>query len=334
MASGAFQSIGVIGAGAWGTALAQTARLAGRHVLLWGRETEVVEDINARHVNSAFLPGVALDPQLRGTTNLAELAASDAILMVAPAQHVRAVGSELARHLPADKPIVICAKGLEQATGKLMGTVLGEVLPQALLAALSGPSFAADVARGLPAALTLACNNETTGQALAQALGYKHFRLYWANDMTGVQLGGALKNVLAIAAGIVDGRQLGASAHAALVTRGFAEMQRFGAKLGAQASTLMGLSGLGDLLLTCGSPQSRNMSLGRALGQGQSLQAVLGSRRSVAEGVFTAAAIVKVASQLGVEMPICEAVHAIVEGTTSVDDAISGLLARPFKAEG
>jgi glycerol-3-phosphate dehydrogenase (NAD(P)+) len=333
MASGAFQSIGVIGAGAWGTALAQTARLAGRDVLLWGREAEVVEDINARHVNTAFLPGVALDPQLQATTDLAALITSDAILMVAPAQHVRAVGSELARHLPPDKPVVICAKGLEQATGKLMGTVLGEVLPQARLAALSGPSFAADVARGLPAALTLACINESVGQGLAQALGYRHFRLYWSNDLTGVQLGGALKNVLAIAAGIVDGRQLGASAHAALVTRGFAEMQRFGAKLGAQAGTLMGLSGLGDLLLTCGSPQSRNMSLGRALGQGQSLQAVLGSRRSVAEGVFTAAAITKVAGQLGVEMPICEAVHAIVEGTASVDDAISGLLARPFKAE-
>jgi glycerol-3-phosphate dehydrogenase (NAD(P)+) len=334
MASGAFQSIGIIGAGAWGTALAQTARLAGRDVLLWGREADVVDDINARHVNTAFLPGVALDPHLKATVDLADLAASDAILMVAPAQHVRAVASEFARHLPAGKPVVICAKGLEQATGKLMGTVLGEVLPHALQAALSGPSFAADVARGLPAALTLACDNEETGQALAQALGYRHFRLYWSNDMTGVQLGGALKNVLAIAAGIVDGRQLGASAHAALVTRGFAEMQRFGAKLGAQAGTLMGLSGLGDLLLTCGSPQSRNMSLGRALGQGQSLQAVLGSRRSVAEGVFTAAAITKVAGQLGVEMPICEAVHAIVEGTTSVDDAISGLLARPFKAEG
>jgi glycerol-3-phosphate dehydrogenase (NAD(P)+) len=334
MADGAFQSIGVIGAGAWGTALAQTARLAGRDVLLWGREADVVDEINSRHVNTAFLPGVALDPDLKATTDLARLAASDVILMVAPAQHVRAVGSELARDLPADKPVVICAKGLEQATGKLMGTVLGEVLPQALLAALSGPSFAADVARGLPAALTLACVSEAIGQSLAQAIGYRHFRLYWSSDMTGVQLGGALKNVLAIAAGIVDGRQLGASAHAALVTRGFAEMQRFGAGLGAQPSTLMGLSGLGDLLLTCGSPQSRNMSLGRALGQGQSLQAVLGSRRSVAEGVFTAAAIIRVADQLGVEMPICEAVHAIVEGTTSVDDAISGLLARPFKAEG
>ena len=229
--------------------------------------------------------------------------------------------------------MVICAKGLEQATGSLMADVLTEVLPQATLAALSGPSFAADVARGLPAALTLACADEQLGQALAQSLGYRHFRLYWSGDVTGVQLGGAVKNVLAIAAGIVDGRQLGASAHAALVTRGFAELRRFGTALGAKTETLVGLSGLGDLLLTCGSPQSRNMSLGRALGQGQTLGTVLGSRRSVAEGVFTAAAVVKVARAKGIEMPICEAVHAIVEGLSTVDTAIEALLARPFKAE-
>ena len=328
------QSIGVIGGGAWGTALAQTARLAGCDVVLWAKEPDVVADINERHVNSAFLPGVPLDPKLQATDDLARLAELDALLMVAPAQHVRTVGSELARRLPPGRPVVICAKGLEQATGKLMGVVLGEVLPQATLAVLSGPSFAADVARGLPAALTLACTNEQVGQRLAQALGYRHFRLYWSSDITGVQLGGAIKNVLAIAAGIVDGRQFGASAHAALVTRGFAEMRRFGSSLGARTETLVGLSGLGDLLLTCGSPQSRNMSLGRALGQGQTLQSVLGSRRSVAEGVYTAAAVVKVAREKGVEMPICEAVHEIVEGRASVDEAIEALLARPFKAEG
>jgi glycerol-3-phosphate dehydrogenase (NAD(P)+) len=215
-----------------------------------------------------------------------------------------------------------------------MGSVLEHVLPQATLAALSGPSFAADVARGLPAALTLACGDAALGQRLAQALGYRHFRLYWSSDMVGVQLGGAVKNVLAIAAGIVDGRKLGASAHAALVTRGFAELRRFGASLGARTETLMGLSGLGDLLLTCGSPQSRNMSLGRALGQGESLADVLGARRSVAEGVYTAAAVVRVARERSVEMPICEAVHAIVEGGLSVDAAIDALLARPFRSEG
>lgn len=327
------QSIGVIGGGAWGTALAQTARLAGREVVLCAREPEVVADINERRVNSQFLPGVPLDPALVATGDIARIAGADAVLMVAPAQHVRAAGVELAGHLTAGTPVVICAKGLEQATGKLMGEVLAEVLPRATLAALSGPSFAADVARGLPAALTLACTDERLGEALAQALGYRHFRLYWSGDVNGVQLGGAIKNVLAIAAGIVDGRQLGASAHAALVTRGFAELRRFGAAFGARTETLMGLSGLGDLLLTCGSPQSRNMSLGRALGQGQALDAVLGSRRSVAEGVYTAAAVAKVARERRVEMPICEAVHAIVQGRSTVDQAIEALLARPFKAE-
>ena len=328
------RSIGVIGAGAWGTALAQTARLAGRDVTIWAREPEVVTEINTRHTNAVFLPGVPLDAGLRATSDFAQIAGHDAILMVAPAQHVRAVAAELARHLTPAKPVVICAKGLEQATGKLMGTVLAEALPAATQAVLSGPSFAADVARGLPAALTLATADEAVGQLLAEAIGYRNFRLYWSSDCVGVELGGALKNVLAIAAGIVDGRALGASAHAALVTRGFAEMRRFGAALGARPETLAGLSGLGDLLLTCGSPQSRNMSLGRALGQGQKLADVLGARRSVAEGVFTAAAVTKVAREKGVEMPIAEAVHAIVEGRLEVDAAIAGLLARPFRAEG
>jgi glycerol-3-phosphate dehydrogenase (NAD(P)+) len=332
-AMSSIHSIGVIGGGAWGTALAQTARLAGREVTLWALEPEVVAEINNDHRNSPFLPGVALDPQLTATDDLARIAGADAILMVAPAQHVGRVAQSLRPHLRAATPVVICAKGLEQATGKFMGTVLAEALPEATLAVLSGPSFAIDVARGLPAALTLACADETMGQRLVEAIGYRNFRLYWSSDVIGAQLGGALKNVLAIAAGIVDGKALGASAHAALVTRGFAEMRRFGAALGARPETLVGLSGLGDLLLTCGSPQSRNMSLGRALGQGQTLAQVLGSRRSVAEGVFTAAAVVKVAREKGIEMPISAAVHAIVEGKLGVDQAIEALLSRPFRAE-
>ena len=328
------RSIGVIGAGAWGTALAQTARLAGRDVVLWAREPEVCREINEAHTNAVFLPGVMLDNGLTATDDLARIARQDAILMVAPAQHVRSVGNELARHLKPGTPIVICAKGLEQATGKMMGTVLAEVLPEATEAVLSGPSFAADVARGLPAALTLACRDEALGKSLVEAIGYRNFRLYWSSDTVGVELGGALKNVLAIAAGIVDGKGFGASAHAALVTRGFSEMRRFGAALGARPETLAGLSGLGDLLLTCGSPQSRNMSLGRALAQGQKLADVLGARRSVAEGVFTAAAVTRVAAEKAVEMPIASAVHAIVEGRIGVDAAIEGLLSRPFRAEG
>ncbi len=327
------QRIGVIGAGAWGTALAQTVRLAGRDVALWSREAEVANEINAAHRNSVFLPGVALDPGVRATNDLAEIAECHAILMVPPAQHVRAVAEGLAPMLVPKTPVVICAKGLEQATGKLMGDVMAETLPAARVAALSGPSFAADVARGLPAALSLATTDPDLGRELAEAIGYRNFRLYWSDDLVAVQFGGALKNVLAIAAGIVDGKAMGASAHAALVTRGFAEMRRLGTALGARPETLAGLSGLGDLILTCGSPQSRNMSLGRALGQGQKLADVLGGRRSVAEGVFTAAAVVKLAAEKGVEMPIASAVDAIVTGALGVDTAIEALLSRPFRDE-
>lgn len=327
------QSIGVIGGGAWGTALAQTLRLAGRDVLLWAREEEVVADVNTRHVNAAFLPGIPLDAALRATTSLADLSRTDAILMVAPAQHVRAVARQLKPHLKSHQPIVNCAKGIERETGKVMGQVLAESLPDSVVAALSGPSFAADVARGLPTALTIACDREDMGRTLAETLGYRHFRLYWSRDRLGVEIGGAVKNVLAIAAGIVAGKMLGASAHAALVARGFAELRRFGAAYGAEPETLMGLSGLGDLILTCGSPQSRNMSLGRALGEGRTLDEILGARRDVTEGVWTAAAVIKLARAKNIEMPIAEAVHAIVEGHARVDDAIAALLSRPFKAE-
>jgi len=333
MGSGNLQSIGVIGAGAWGTALAQTLRLAGRDVLLWAREAETIEDINQRHANSVFLPGIELDNGLTATGELAAVAERDIVLMVAPSQHVRAVSAALSRHHCAGKPVVICAKGLEQSTGKPLAQVLAETLPEATVAVLSGPSFAADVARGMPAALTLATVEEDLGRDLTAALGYRQFRLYWTDDVVGVQLGGAIKNVLAIAAGIVDGKGLGASAHAALVTRGFAELRRFGQALGARPETLMGLSGLGDLLLTCGSPQSRNMSLGRALGRGETLASVLGSRRSVAEGLYTAAAVARLATEKGIEMPICSAVQEIVEGRATVEAAIDALLARPFRAE-
>ena len=328
------ERIGVIGGGAWGTALAQTLSAAGRDVLLWAREADVVDDINRNHANSAFLPGVKLDGNLKATGDLAQVAARNPILMVAPAQHVRHVGRDLAGHIAPGTSVIVCAKGLEQATGKLMGDVLAEVLPSATPAVLSGPSFAADVARGLPTALTLATPDAGTGQALAAVLAGRHFRIYWTDDLVGTELGGAIKNVLAIAAGIVDGRGLGASAHAAMVTRGFAEMRRLGEALGARSDTLMGLSGLGDLLLTCGSPQSRNMSLGRALGQGQTLADVLASRRSVAEGVYTASAVVKVAASHGIDMPIVAAVDGIVNHHLSIDAAIDALLSRPLRAEG
>ncbi len=326
-------SVGIIGGGAWGTGLAQALRRAGRDVLLWAREPAVAEEINTKHSNSAFLPGVALDPVIRATTTLTDLAARDVVLMVAPAQHVRAVSEGLKSHLRSGQPIVLCAKGIEQRSGRLMGEVLAEVLPETTQAVLSGPSFAAEVARGLPAALTIACADEKLGRLLAERLSNPQFRLYWTSDVVGVELGGSLKNVLAIAAGVVDGQGLGANAHAALVTRGFAELRRFGEALGARPETLIGLSGFGDLILTCASTQSRNMSLGRALGQGQSLDDVLGSRTAVTEGVYTAAAVQRIATEKGIDMPICSAVSDILDGRVSVSDAIARLMQRPLKAE-
>jgi len=326
--------IGIVGGGAWGTALATVADRAGREALIWAREPEVVDDINARHVNSLFLPDIALEPAIRATGALADLAGHDALLLVTPAQALRAVAGELRPHLANGKPLVICSKGLEQATGRFLSDVLAEVCPAAVLAVLSGPSFAADVARGLPTAVTLACADHALAESLAAALNPPTFRPYVSHDVRGAEIGGAVKNVLAIACGICEGRGLGASARAALTARGFAELARFGAALGAHAETLAGLSGLGDLILTCNSPQSRNMSLGMALGRGETLDEALGARRSVSEGVHTAAAVVARAKKLGIDMPLCQAVHGIVSGAITVDRAIDALLSRPLKREG
>lgn len=328
-----FDKIGIVGGGAWGTALAAAVCRSGRDALLWALEPETVAEINTAHVNSAYLPDVALDPKLRATSDMAEIAARDAILMVAPAQHTRAIAAQLSENLPEGRPVVMCSKGIEQGSTKLMSQVLEETLPQAIPAILSGPSFASEVAQGLPAALTLACRDETLGEALALAIGHAAFRPYWSSDIVGAQIGGAIKNVLAIAAGIVRGRKLGSNAHAAITTRGFSEMVRFGMALGARPETLTGLSGLGDLILTCGSPQSRNMSLGIALGEGKTLDEVLGARRSVSEGVYTASAVAGIAQEKDLDLPICAAVHSVVTEAVSVDDAISELLARPFRAE-
>ncbi len=328
-----FRKIGIVGGGAWGTALAQATRKAGGEVLIWAHEAETVTAINARHENTDFLPGISLDPEIRATGALADIAACDIILMVAPAQHTRAIAAELGRFLPDERPVVLCSKGIEQKSHRLMSQVLVEAMPQAVPAVLSGPSFAAEVAQGLPAALTLACADSELGEAIAHAIGHAAFRPYWADDLIGAQIGGAIKNVLAIAAGIVRGRELGSNAHAAITTRGFAEMVRFGTSLGGRPETLTGLSGLGDLILTCGSPQSRNMSLGIALGQGQTLEQILGARRSVSEGAYTASAVAEIAELHDLDLPICSAVNSVVAGTASVDDAIENLLARPFRAE-
>lgn len=329
----AMQTIAVIGGGAWGTALASVAAHAGRDVVFWVREQEVADAINTRSENTVFLPGIKLDPKIRATTDLGDLVGLEACLLVAPAQHLRLVAQSMRPILPKGALVAICAKGIEQQSGKLMSEVLGEVLPDAVPAILSGPSFAADVAQGLPTAVTLACREEERAITLVEAIGSPGFRPYWSADVIGAQIGGALKNVLAIACGIVDGKGLGESARAALTARGFAEMTRFGVSRGAARETLTGLSGLGDLILTCTSTQSRNMSLGRALGEGEKLETILASRNSVAEGVYTAAAVHRLATERHLDMPICESVADIVSGKKTVDEAITSLLARPFTAE-
>lgn len=316
-----------------GTALAQVLRRAGRDVVLWARESEVVASINDSHTNPVFLPGVALDPGIRATGDLAMVAQADALLLVAPAQHLRATCYAIAPSLAADTPAIICTKGIEEETGAMMSEVVAEALPRAAVAVLSGPTFAAEVANGLPTAVTLAAHNVELGQQLIAAIGTREFRPYFTADVAGAQIGGAIKNVMAIACGVVMGRGFGDNARAALITRGIAEMVRLAVAKGAKAETLMGLSGLGDLTLTCSSTQSRNNSLGLALGRGESLDHYLADRRSVAEGVSSAAAASALANKLGVDMPIVSAVDAILHHRASIDDAIEALLTRPFKAE-
>ncbi|CAA7616123.1 Glycerol-3-phosphate dehydrogenase (NAD(P)+) [Candidatus Terasakiella magnetica] len=328
------QSIGVVGAGAWGTALALTARRAGRDVVLWARESQVVAAINSAHLNAEYLPGITLDSAIIATTDHARVAAADAVLLVAPAQHLRATCRALAPHWRAGVPAVICAKGIELSTCALMQDAVAAELPRAPIAVLSGPTFAIEVARGLPTAITLACADDVLGRKLVAALGTSSFRPYLSDDLAGSQMGGAVKNVLAIACGIVEGRGLGDNARAALITRGLAELVRLAVAKGGRPETLMGLSGLGDLILTASSVQSRNYSLGFALGEGRALADILAERHSVTEGVYTAGAVVDMAGRIGVEMPICAAVDAVINRGTGVDEAIQGLLSRPFRAEG
>lgn len=328
-----FKRAGVIGAGAWGTALAQVAARAGLDVVLQARETEVVESITARRVNEAFLPGVTLEDRISVTGDLADLADCDVILAVPPAQHMRSTLTAFAAHHRAGVPIMLCSKGVERGSLKLMTDVLAETIPAAPAAVLSGPSFAGEVARGLPSAVTLACADEALGEELMWTLSAPGFRPYLATDLIGAEVGGAIKNVLAIACGLSEGKGLGRSAHAAIITRGFAEMTRMGVALGGQAETVAGLCGLGDLVLTCSSPQSRNMSLGLALGQGQTVEQALAGKRSVAEGYESAPAVRELAAKMGVDMPICLAVAALLGGETTVEALIDNLLSRPLRAE-
>ena len=322
--------LGIIGGGAWGTALAQVASAGERETIIWALEPEVIEAVNARHENPAFLPGVPLNAAIRATNDLGELNRCDAWLVVTPAQHMRSV---LEQAPNCDKPLVLCAKGIEERTGQLLHQVAKEACPRAQVAVLSGPTFAHEVAKGLPTAVTLAAHDEALAEQLRDRIKQPTFRIYISNDVAGAEIGGAVKNVLAIACGIVEGKGLGQNARAALIGRGFAEMTRFGLAFGARRETLAGLSGLGDLVLTCSSTSSRNYSLGKGIGEGRSAAELLSDRKTVAEGAFTAPVLARLARQKDIDMPIVGAVEGLIQGRANVDEALGALLSRPAKSE-
>lgn len=325
------QRISVIGAGAWGTALANAIAHPHRPVTLYARDRGTVEEIAKNGTNAAHLPGISISAEVTPTDSLEKAANADVLLLVVPTQATREMTARLSSLLPAGVPLIACAKGIERGTGRFVTEIVAETAPAARIAILSGPSFAGDVARGLPTAVTLAAGDEPFAVALAEAVRSPTFRVYHSTDVRGVEIGGAAKNVLAIAAGIVVGRRLGPSAQAALATRGFGELMRFGRAFGAKPETLTGLSGLGDLILTCTSPQSRNYSLGLALGSGKPLGEAGAGK--LAEGAFTASALVQMARKKNVEMPIAEAVDDVLAGRLNIDDAIARLLSRPIGAE-
>jgi glycerol-3-phosphate dehydrogenase (NAD(P)+) len=318
--------LGVIGGGAWGTALAQVASTGDRETLLWALEPEAVEAVNARHENSLFLPGIPLNEAIRATSDLAELDACDAWIVVTPAQHMRSV---LAQAPAGDRPLLLCSKGIEASTGKLLHEVAHEACPSSPVAVLSGPTFAHEVAAGLPTAVTLACEDRALGQALRARINLVQFRTYCTDDVAGAEAGGAVKNVLAIACGVVEGKKFGQNARAALIARGFAEMTRFGVAMGGRRETLAGLSGLGDLVLTCNSTSSRNFSLGKAIGEGRDVAELMKDRRTVAEGAHTAPVVNRIALERDIDMPIVGAVNELLEGRTKIDELLENMLSSP-----
>jgi len=322
--------LGVVGAGAWGTALAQVAASGGDDVLIWAFEPDVAMSINDQHINNLYLPDHTLSPSVCATHDMADLVSCDALLIACPAQHLR----QILLQLPDPRtPLILCAKGIEASTGLLMSQLVEELLPEAPIAVLSGPTFAHEVAQGLPAAVTLACADADLGQRIVERLAGPTFRPYLSDDVIGAEIGGAVKNVLAIACGVAEGAGLGLNARAALISRGFAEMTRFGLKLGARAETLAGLCGLGDLVLTCSSTNSRNFSLGKGLGEGKPPADLLANRRTVAEGAFTAPILRDVARKYEVDMPLVEGVCMMLEGKLGVSVMVDALLSRPLRTE-
>lgn len=322
--------IGVIGAGAWGLALASVAERAGHDVIVWARRPETVNEINTKHALWARLHGISFGKTVSATTMPRDLAPCDVVLAVVPAQYLRQV---LGQFRELGVPVILCAKGIEAETGLLMNEVLAQCLPACPPLILSGPSFALDVAHGLPTAVTLAGSDLKTAKQWAAGLSLKTFRIYPSDDLRGVALGGAVKNVLAIACGIAAGKNLGDSARAALTTRAFAELTRFGKAMGGRGETLTGLSGLGDLLLTCSSRQSRNFSLGLALGEGKSVVEAKALAKGTVEGIATAKIVAELAKLQNIDMPICNAVHAVIDGGSNPEEEIARLLARPVNPE-
>ncbi len=334
-------TIAVIGAGAWGTALAIAAAGAGRQVRLWAREPEVVEAISKSRENTFFLPERPIPDGVTATTDMDEaLNGADIVLLVVPSQFLRVSAREAEKRLKAGVPVVICSKGIERGTGKLMSTIIEDEMPGRPYAVLSGPTFAEELAAGLPTAVTVASDFAGTEEAdtsvaarVALALGSPNLRPYISDDVTGVEVGGAIKNVIAIACGIATGLGFRSNTRAALIARGLEEMKSLAEALGGQRETVTGLSGIGDLMLTCSSEQSRNMSFGMALGQGRTAEEALSGKAQVVEGVVNTASVTDLARELGIELPICEAMRALLEDGAELADVVAGLLGRPLKAE-
>ena len=325
--------VGIIGAGAWGTALACAMKRAGNDVIIYAHEKETADAINSRNINKTFLPEITLDSTIKATNSLEKATQADAVLLVTPSQYFRKSCEILAGIWRQGVPAIVCTKGIETQTSSLMSEIVRETMPLVRVAILSGPTFAMEVADDLPTAMTLATDDETLGKLLMEVMTTKHFRIYRSRDVIGAQIGGAVKNVIAIACGIVKGRGFGENSRAAIVTRGLAEMVRLGVAKGARPETLSGLAGTGDLILTCSSTQSRNFSLGCELGSGDTLENIMKKRVSVAEGVSSAPSVVSLAQKIGVEVPICSAVNDIISNRVGIEVAISNLLARPLKEE-
>ena len=327
------KTIGVIGAGAWGTALAQSLAAKDLDVRLWARESEVADSISQKRENTLFLPGIQLHENIEGTDSLTRATDRDVLLLCVPAQHIRSTLLSMKRDIKDHQILVLCAKGIEIDSGMLLSDVIKEILPNNPRAVLSGPTFASEIGRGLPSAVTIACEDKDTGIELCDLIGSRHLRTYRTSDIKGAQIGSAVKNVIAIAAGVIIGRGLGESARAALVTRGLAEMSRLASAMGAKKETLMGMCGMGDMILTCTSMQSRNYSLGIALGEGKTLDEILGARKSVTEGVTTAKALTVMARNHAVDMPIAMAVNECLNEGAGIDETIEKMLARPLRPE-